>query len=68
VTDLSPEFCDELAELVLAWLATADVLHVAWVHGAAFQLMASAAGVTEAELYADFARRAAADPDCQIVR
>lgn len=40
---------------------------VAFVQGAAFQRLAAAMGVTEAFLYADFARRAAGDPECQAI-
>jgi hypothetical protein len=50
------------------WLASLPIGDVAFVHGVAFQLMAIDQGVTEADLYAEFARRAAADPDCNVVR
>lgn len=51
-----------------AWIATLSPEDAAYIQGAAFQRMAIAANVTEAELYADFAKRAATDPDCQVVR
>lgn len=51
-----------------AWLASLPIGDVAFVHGAAFQRMAIHEGVTEAELYAEFARRAASDPDANVVR
>jgi len=50
------------------WIATLPPEDAAYIQGAAFQRLAIAAGVTEADLYADFARRAAADPDCQVIR
>lgn len=49
------------------WIATLSPEDAAYVQGAAFQRLAAATGVTEAALYADFARRAAADPDCQTI-
>jgi hypothetical protein len=50
------------------WLASLPAADVAWIQGCAFQLMAIHEGVTEADLYAEFARRAAADPDANVVR
>ncbi len=53
---------------VAAWLASLPPEDVAYVQGAAFQRLAMHAGVSEADLYAEWARRAADDPDCQVVR
>lgn len=55
-------------EEIVAWLRDAEIGDVAYIEGAAFQLMAMAQGVTEADLYAEFARRAADDPDANVVR
>lgn len=51
-----------------AWLSTLSPGDVAFVQGAAFQWLARHAGVSEADLYAEWAERAAADPDCRVVR
>jgi hypothetical protein len=53
---------------VAPWIATLTPEEVAFVQGAAFQRLAAAAGMTEADLYAEWAERAASDPDCQVVR
>lgn len=53
---------------IVAWLRDAETGDVAYIAGAAFQLMAMAQGVTEAELYAEFAHSAADDPDTNVVR
>lgn len=50
------------------WVATLTAEECAYLQGAAMQRLAMHTGVTEADLYADFARRAADDPDCQVVR
>lgn len=50
------------------WVNTLPPEDVAWLHGAVFQMLARHAGMSEAALYADFARRAADDPDCLDVR
>lgn len=53
---------------ITAWLASLSTDEVAYIHGATFVLIAKAMNMTEADLYAEFARRAARDPDCQVVR
>lgn len=53
---------------VAAWLAALPAGDVAYIQGAAFQRLAIHAGVSEADLYAEWARRAANDPDCRVVR
>ena len=53
---------------LIAWLRKAEISDVAFAAGAAFQVMAMDQGITEAELYAEFARRAANDPDANVVR
>lgn len=52
---------------VSAWLATLSAADVAYVQGCAFGWLARHAGMSEADLYAEWAERAAADPDCQVV-
>ncbi len=42
-------------------------MDVAFVQGCAFGFLARHAGVSEADLYAEWAKRAAADPDCKVV-
>jgi len=56
------------ADEIVKWLREADVQDVAYVLGAAVQIIAMEQGMTEAELYHDFAERAAADPDANVVR
>lgn len=41
---------------------------VAWLFGACGQRLASDLGITEADFYAEFAKRAASDLDCQVLR
>ena len=53
---------------IIEWLRAADIGDVAYIHGAALQLLAMDQGITEAELYAYFAERAANDPDANVVR
>ncbi len=54
---------------VARWIGTdASPEECAFVQGAAFQMLAIHARKTEAELYADFAARAATDPDCNVLR
>jgi hypothetical protein len=53
---------------VALWLATLDADSVAYVQGAAMQRMAMALGMSEADVYAHFAKRAAEDPDANVVR
>lgn len=53
---------------LIAWLREAEIGDVAFVAGAAFQLMAMDQGMTEADLYAEFAKRAGAEPDANILR
>lgn len=55
-------------EEIIAWLRSAEINDVAFIHGAAFQILAMHQGITERELYEEFGRRAAADPDANVVR
>ncbi len=64
VTPLAPPTEAEVA----LWIAGLSPDKVAYVQGAAFQRLAAAAGKTEADLYAEWAARAANDPDCQVIR
>lgn len=50
------------------WLSSLPIGDVAWLAGCALQLIAINQGITEADLYAEWARRAAVDPDCNVVR
>lgn len=50
------------------WVAGLDVHELAWLAGAVCGKLADKTGYTQAELFADWARRAAADPDCNVVR
>lgn len=40
----------------------------AYIAGCALQRLAMELGITEAELYAEWAKRAAGDPDCNVIR
>lgn len=51
-----------------AWIASLPPGDIAYIQGAAFQRLAIILGVSEADLYADWAERAVNDPDCQVVR
>jgi hypothetical protein len=53
---------------IVAWLRQAPTGDVAFVLGAAVQLIAMEQGVTEAELYAEFAKRASGEPDANVIR
>lgn len=53
---------------VALWCVALPAEDLAYLHGCAFQCLAMLQGITELELYQEFARRAAADPDCQVVR
>lgn len=48
---------------IALWLRSIPVGDVAFVMGACGRVIAEAKGMSEAELLADFARRAAQDPD-----
>lgn len=66
--DDRPVYTPPIAMNAAQWLASLTAEELAWVQGAAFQRLAMLAGVTEADLYAEWARRAAEDPDCQVIR
>ena len=53
---------------VVLWLVTLSPGDLAFIFGCALQRLAMCGGMTEAALLQDFARRADADPDCQVVR
>lgn len=50
------------------WVATLEVDELAFLAGAVCAKLADRVGITQAELFADWARRAAADPDRLVVR
>lgn len=50
------------------WLSTLSAEDLAFVQGAAFQRLAMLVGMTEADLYVEWAERAVNDPDCQVIR
>lgn len=53
---------------VAAWMASLSANENAYIAGCALQRLAMELGITEAELYAEWAKRAAGDPDCNVIR
>lgn len=53
---------------VISWIRTLHPDELAYLQGAAHGRLAARLGMTEADLFAAWAQRAAADPDCQVIR
>lgn len=51
-----------------AWMASLSAGDNAYIAGCALQRIAMELGITEAQLYAEWAERAANDPDCNVIR
>jgi hypothetical protein len=55
-------------DAIAAWIEALTPHDVAWINGVASRRLADLIGVSEADLYAAWAKRAALDPACQVVK